>query len=475
VLVHGTENQYVLFKHLYNIKTWILVFFLVRLIGITNPPLEVAHSWRQTTVTMVARNFFETDNSIFYPRIDIGGEKTGITGMEFPALNYLIYLISCVFGYAHWYGRLINLFVSSIGIWFFYKLLRNFYDEKLSFYSSAILLFSVWFNYSRKIMPDTFSVSLVIIGLHFCVQYLYNKHTWWHLAGYFVFALMGSLAKLPAGYLLILVPLFMYQNKTKTRALYLIFGSTAVVMMLCALYYYYWVPYLSRTFEFQHFFMGKSLFNGFIETVQNLDLVTEKFYLEALQIIGFVTFLLGIALAIKKSERRLLIPFLILFASFLIVIFKAGFVFYHHSYYIIPFAPAMALVAGYLISEIKQPKLALFILCLIVTENLLNKWNDYQIYPKDLKIETLEHEMNKYTKPTDLVLINSGNVPTPMYFAHRKGWVKSNGFISIKENIEELKRRGLKAIVILKKTFGEDIKLDYPILGDSEWYCIYKI
>ena len=475
MLVHGTENQFVLFKRLYNIKTWILVFFLVRLIGITNPPLEVAHSWRQTTVTMVARNFFETDNSIFYPRIDIGGEKTGITGMEFPALNYLIYLISCVFGYAHWYGRLINLIVSSIGIWFFYKLLRNFYNEKLSFYSSAILLFSVWFNYSRKIMPDTFSVSLVIIGLHFCVKYLYNKHTWWHLAGYFVFALMGSLAKLPAGYLLILVPLFMYQNKTKTRALYLIFGSTAVVMMLCALYYYYWVPYLSRTFEFQHFFMGKSLFNGFIETVQNLDLVTEKFYLEALQIIGFVTFLLGIALAIKKSERRLLIPFLILFASFLIVIFKAGFVFYHHSYYIIPFAPAMALVAGYLISEIKQPKLALFILCLIVTENLLNKWNDYQIYPKDLKIETLEREMNKYTKPTDLVLINSGNVPTPMYFAHRKGWVKSNGFISIKENIEELKRRGLKAIVILKKTFGEDIKLDYPILGDSEWYCIYKI
>jgi len=83
--------------------------------------------------------------------------------------------------------------------------------------------------------------------------------------------------------------------------------------------------------------------------------------------------------------------------------------------------------------------------------------------------------MNKFTKPNDLVLINSGNVPTPMYFAHRKGWVKSNGFISIKENVEELKRRGLKAIVILKKTFGEDIKLDYPILGNSEWYCIYKI
>lgn len=79
-----------------DIRFWILLLFIVRLIGISNPPLEVGHNWRQTTVTMVSRNFLEIDNNILYPRIDIAGEKTGITGMEFPLLNYTIYIVSKV-------------------------------------------------------------------------------------------------------------------------------------------------------------------------------------------------------------------------------------------------------------------------------------------------------------------------------------------------------------------------------------------
>ena len=80
-------------KSLYDIRIWIVLFFCIRLIGITDPPLEIGHNWRQTTVTMVARNFLEVDNNIFLPRIDFAGEKTGISGMEFPFLKYLIYLI----------------------------------------------------------------------------------------------------------------------------------------------------------------------------------------------------------------------------------------------------------------------------------------------------------------------------------------------------------------------------------------------
>ena len=107
------------------IRFWIAVTFLHRLASILQPPLEVAHNWRQTTVTMVARNFLEIDPNIFYPRVDMAGELSGITGMEFPLLNYLIYLVSLIFGYEHWYGRLINLIVSSVGIWCFYDLLKH--------------------------------------------------------------------------------------------------------------------------------------------------------------------------------------------------------------------------------------------------------------------------------------------------------------------------------------------------------------
>ncbi len=155
-----------------DIRFWIFLFFLIRLYGITLPPLEVAHNWRQTTVTMVARNFIEVDNNIFYPRIDIAGEKTGITGMEFPLLNYLIYLVSLIFGYEHWYGRLINLIVSSIGIFFFFKFVKKYFDHRIAFSSTIILLVSIWFSYSRKIMPDTFAMSFIIAGIYYGSNYL---------------------------------------------------------------------------------------------------------------------------------------------------------------------------------------------------------------------------------------------------------------------------------------------------------------
>src|SRR3972149_8048774 len=138
-LIGIRSNGVFILKIVNNIWFWIILVFLLRLYHITFPPLEVGHNWRQTTVTMVARNFYEINNNIFYPRIDIAGEKSGITGMEFPLLNYLIYLVSLIFGYQHWYGRLINLIVSSIGIYYFYFLINKFFNRKIAFNSAIIL------------------------------------------------------------------------------------------------------------------------------------------------------------------------------------------------------------------------------------------------------------------------------------------------------------------------------------------------
>ena len=192
-------------KSLYDIRIWIVLFFCIRLIGITDPPLEIGHNWRQTTVTMVARNFLEVDNNIFLPRIDFAGEKTGITGMEFPFLNYLIYLIAEIFGYDHWYGRLINLTVSSLGLWYFFKLVGKYFPEKVAIYSTIVLAVSIWFQFSRKIMPDTFSMSIVIAAIYYGIQFLENhsrRNNNLSLLAYFVLMGIGVLSKLPSGYLL---------------------------------------------------------------------------------------------------------------------------------------------------------------------------------------------------------------------------------------------------------------------------------
>ena len=89
-----------------DIRFWLLLFFVVRLIGITNPPLESGHNWRQTLTNMVARNFYENKADIRYPTIDIAGDKTGVMTSEFPVYNYIIYGVSKIFGFNHWHGQM---------------------------------------------------------------------------------------------------------------------------------------------------------------------------------------------------------------------------------------------------------------------------------------------------------------------------------------------------------------------------------
>ncbi|MBL0316581.1 MAG: hypothetical protein IPP69_12655 [Flavobacteriales bacterium] len=108
----------------YDKKLMLLIGFLfvIRLFHITNPPIEVAHNWRQTTSLMVARNYYQLDHNILYPTIDECGNKRGVIGMEFPLIPYGAYIMSVPLGYDHWYGRLISLMIVSFGIWFFFGL-----------------------------------------------------------------------------------------------------------------------------------------------------------------------------------------------------------------------------------------------------------------------------------------------------------------------------------------------------------------
>ncbi|MBL7884379.1 MAG: glycosyltransferase family 39 protein, partial [Bacteroidia bacterium] len=184
-----------------DIRFWIILFFVLRLYGITDPPIEMAHNWRQAFTNIVARNFLEIDSSIFYPRAIIYGNNSGVVGTEFPLLNYLIFLVSKVFGYAHWYGRLINLIVSSIGIYYFYLGVRGFVSKKLCFNATLVLICSIWLIFSRKSMPDTFSISLLMIGLYYGFLYFKNNNLS-YLFIYGLFTSVGILCKIPGLFLL---------------------------------------------------------------------------------------------------------------------------------------------------------------------------------------------------------------------------------------------------------------------------------
>ena len=458
-----------------DIRFWIILFFILRLYGITDPPLEMNHSWRQCTGNMVARNFYETDHSIFFPRLDVAGDKTGITGTEFPVLQYLTFLVSSVFGFHNWFARIINLLVSSIGIYYFFKLLRLKFDERLSFYAAYLLLISNWFIYSRKAMPDTFSVALVITGIYFAFRYVENCKLK-NLVAYFFFALAGVLSKIPSLFLLIVFVFPLVTEEVPFRSKLLLFFTSVFLCIPVIGWYFYWIPYLNKEYGFQYYYMGVNIPLGMQQLIADRLLAAENFYFAALKLTGFAVFITGLFMAWRRTEKLLLQLVSVCALAFFVFMLKAGGNFCYHTYYIIPFVPVMCVIAGYTLVTIKKKGLAVVLLCVITAENGINHQADFFIKDAEKYKLTLETIADHVSGRSDLIAINCGKNPQQMYFSHRKGWTITSEQAMDSVFLHDLQLHQCKFLFINKHELEKkEMSFPYAKLLETTDFTVYAL
>lgn len=459
-------------KILTDIRFWIIFLFALRLIGIMDAPLEPGHNWRQALTNMIARNFLENGANILYPTVDIAGEQSGIIGSEFPFFNYLIYLFSYFFDGSHWIGRLINLSVSSFGLYYFYKLLKNLINKQTAFNATIILGVSIWFAYSRKIMPDTFSVSLVLIGLYHAYIYL-KEGIKSRLVYFFLFCTLGMLCKIPALSLFSVLFILPFIKEIDKRRKLMIYAVGALSFLIVCLWYFAWVPYLLRTYEFQLYF-PKGIIEGIKEIAPLLPELAEKFYFCALHsYIALAFVLVGIVLLMKSKKVYLISAIGIITLVFILFIFKTGAVFPQHSYYIIPFSPVFALLAGFAIQRIPL-KFQYIALALIAIEAIANQQHDFFIKDSEVYKLKLEKIADKYIPKNDLIIINGGQSPQGIYFSNRKGWTVENEAILTTEFVDSLTHLGAKHLIV-DLTRIEQAAVPYKAVYADEHYSIYDL
>lgn len=441
-----------------NILFWIILFFIIRLFGITNPPLEIGHSWRQTLTNMISRNMLEVDASLLYPRIDMGGEGTGIIGAEFPAYNYLIYLWFKFFGFNHWIGRLINLLISSVGIYYFYRIVLKFFNSKVAFYSAIVLLASGWFGFSRKIMPDTVSVSFALISLFYAFQFL-EKQKIINLFLFVIFAGLGALMKMPSVVVLsvLIIPIFSSKYKTIHKAELIVGGI--IVLLIMTWWYFYWMPHLVSTYKYVLFY-PRTLLQGAWELWFNLHDTLEKFFFASLfSFIALLFFLAGVFLMFKKKQRLLQYSLLSMSIVLFFYMMKTGDVFSFHSYYIIPYTPIMALIAGYGISHLSV-KWSYVVLVVISIEAIANQYHDFIIKPQRECKLTFEQIADEFTQKDDQVIVSGHLNPMTMYFIHRKGWSVKDEVLTDTSKLWELHRKGANYVFIDRKQYNGELNLN---------------
>ena len=471
--MNSLRNYFVWDKLKYDIRFWLLILFLLRLIGITNPPLEMSHSWRQSLTAMISRNFIEYGPNLLYPRIDMGGIREGIIGSEFPFFNYLIYLFDKMFGYDHWYGRLINLSVTTVGVFYFFRLIKGLMTERIAFFSALLLALSVWFGFARKIMPDTFSVSLVIIGLFYAYNYLVNSNKW-SLLCFFIFITLGVLCKIPAVSLcavlvvMFFVPQIEFYKKVAVSIVSILSGAVV------SWWYFYWVPYLVATYRYELFF-PRSFSEGIQEIVTVVPDLLEKFYFVAFSsFIAFACCLGGLAYLSKRNNIR---KFTLIGISSISVIFglfiiKTGIVFPKHSYYVVPFVPVMAFIAGCFLSQLKA-KYAVVLTLLIGVESVANQQDDMFIKDSQRYKLTLKDIASGYVPKDSLVIMNTTWSPQQIFFAERRGWSEYTETLLKPGYLDSLQDLG-GSYLIWDLHYGASPKTDGILYKDLN-YAVYKL
>lgn len=459
-----------------DIRFWIGLFFLFHLTSITLPPLEPATTWRQTDGYMIARNFYERDSNIFYPTVDVAGTKTGIVGCEFPILNYLVYLMSLPFGYHSWFGRLINLIVSSVGVYFLFRLIRDHFGKQPALNTAIIVLSSIWFTYSRTNIPDTFGASLCIMGLYFGVRYLRDERLS-DLLILLVAGMIGCLSRISAAVLLTVIVIPFLYGKPTTRARIFITAAASIILAAVCLWYFGWVPHLNDTYGFpEHFFMGDSISAGLQWLARDPVLTLKRFYETPMKYIGFIVFVCSLVYVIKTKNRLVLAVFLIPFLSYSLMIVKIGEGFHIDAYYTIMYMLPMAFIAGWGLAQLNRNVVMSVVLFAIVAEGVGNQIHIFTIRDPYKSLEELEAVMDSVSNRTDLIAISSldHEDPTQMYMAHRRGWAYTNADFENPDYRRSLKEQGCVYIVIVKKVFG-DVDLGITKVYDSDSFTVYKL
>lgn len=460
-------------KSIFNVVSLaISLFFVVRLIFTFQPPVEYEHAWRQATGLMYARNFVETDPNFFHPRVDDNAGGTGIVILEAPIMYYGMYLMSIPSGYQEWFGRLINLIISSIGTWFFFLLIRRFFSEKTALYATLLLLTSGWLIFSRKTMQDTFALSLMIIGLEFAFRYFEQKRKK-DLIFYAIFAALGILSKIPAGMYLIFPLIYLWIFKPSRKSIISWLSVTAVPILLAVSWYFIYMPYGSRKYGYGHN-LGVGIEDGLYTLLSRWNKVFELFFFQSHHSFVFIfLFLFAWIWFIREKKWKLLIflgCFNFIFLGYMI---RSGTYFIQHNYYMLPYEPVAALVVGIYLNKIKKQKWAVVLLVLCMSEGIAWQARDFTNSPREeYKLELISIAERFSSFDDRVVLINNGS-PVGFYLTHRKGWMFSGNNIPSEEQILELYDKNVR-LVIVNRHYHE-IEYNFPEIFSNDDFYVYRL
>ena len=383
--------------------------------------------------------------------VDETSGGTGIIGMEFPLLYYIQGKLGVLFGFHAGIGRLLNVLISTLGLVYFYALIRRFATDKTAFYATLLLMVSCFFMYSRKVMPDTEALAVYIIGIYYFFEAL-RFGRWKDVLLSFMMLSLGLLLKISVLPLLAFV-VFAYvktSNEPKKTGVFLI---PFISLIPACIWYFIWNPYLAAHFG-SWYNLGGGLMNGGKAFIESPFLLLQQLVFHPfVSYLAFGLCLYGLIRLAKQGVSwawKLSLPlFLVLFTGYAL---KAGVIFLTHEYYILPMVPLLAILGGYALSTLG--KFSWVFMLLISIEAIGNQLYDFRLNRSEAYKLELGHLAERYIPTQALVAINGNSNPQELYFLGRKGWNLSDNTLRQKGVVHDLTAKGCSYLVVNKRTLS---------------------
>ena len=395
------------------------------------PPIG-RESWRETDILIVGRNFCRERAPLWEPRVDARGSGPGITGMEFPILNFVQGRLGCGDVLQVFTARAITLVFSVTAAWVLYRLTYKSVGQPSAVLALLFFTFSpLIFYYGRSVMPDLPSVSLALLGIWLLRRGL--TLTGWRFvtgvtASALVFAL-GVAIKLPVIVygLAALVSIFELRRPKRAGA---VVGWSIYVAAL-AIPAFVWYSYALELQERSQLY----LFAITRSPSQILaDLQTTYFYRLVFVEHAFDTyafpFATGVAILGALRQRSSLPAWVqALGIATLIYLGLAGISAAWHPYYGIPAVPAIAVIAAIELASWSRrwPKLSPYLLgALLLAAPAYTVWRTSHWFPQRSLVKSLgdaRRAVDSARPPSDRATVFSGGNPRLFWFFDRKGWL----------------------------------------------------
>jgi hypothetical protein len=421
-------------------RTHLIIFLLVlhTLIHakfMNYPPVGYMQ-WRSTLGLSVARNFHDEGMNILKPRIDSRGNRSGITGMEFPLVNYLTATAYKIFGVKDYVWRSVMLLFSCVAIAFFFLFFELLLCSRaLAFAASLLLIFSPLFAYYSSVyLPDIPSLSLLLASFFFLHRWGSERRTQ-HLVLFSLCFCLSGLVKISALLAIPYILIYSYRNTYSSKRVVIQLSICASIIAT----WYLFARHLSTSNGSTEFLLAIRPLAG----ASRLFKIAHRVFLQWLpemyiNYAEFIFMIIGIyALIIERSMFVHFRLFLYWYGGgVLIYMFSMFSMLGEHDYYMIPSLPILVGVATIGIYSLKQRIYEshkkkwwkpVFIVLLVAIPvfgyargfSRLNKgmkWLSHE------QMTLAEHLRNSNLDQEALVIITDDSPSVHLYYARRKGW-----------------------------------------------------